>query len=208
MTTENSDNAIPGTSGSNTNPGGEGEKSKEKTVSYETYLKTLDEAKSAKSKLKAQEDALNKIQDEKMKADGDWKGLLEARENRIRELTEQSETLGKKYGALNERITNSQKLSMVISKLGGNLDEKYYGLIDLEGIKTNPETGEIDDMSATKIAESFRTMYPETIKKGFNPNAMGETRGSANSTQSMISRDEWLKLSYSEQKKWPISRIK
>ena len=208
MTTENSDNANQGTSGSNTNPGGEGEKSKEKSVSYETYLKTLDEAKTAKSKLKANEDALIKIQEEKMKAEGDWKGLLEARESRIKELTEQSETLNKKYSTLNERITNSQKLSMVISKLGGNLDEKYYGLIDLQDIKTNPETGEIDDMSATKVAESFRTMYPETIKKVFNPNAMGETRGSANSAQSMISKDEWLKLPYLEQKKWPISRIK
>lgn len=207
MTTENSSNLDA--SGVNTNSSGEGEKSNEKrSVSYETYLKTLDEAKSAKSRLKANEDALNKIQEEKMKADGDWKGLLEARENRIKELSEQSELLNKKYSSLNERITNSQKLSMVISKLGGNLDEKYFGLIDLQEIKTNPETGEIDDMSATKVAESFRTTYPETIKKAFNPNAMGETRNSSNSSQTIISRDQWLKLSYVEQKKWPISSIK
>jgi hypothetical protein len=206
MTTDSNQDAS---GGSNTNPGGEGDKSQDKkSVSYETYSKLLDEAKSVKLKLKEYEEKVHKTQEEKLKAEGDWKGLIELREARIKELEGETDTLGKKYQTLNERIANSQKLSSVISKLGGSLDPKYYGLIDLSDVKVNPETGEIDDMSAAKVAESFRVEYSETIKKGFNPNSMGENRSGSNNGQGTISHAEWLRLPYLEQKKWKYNQIK
>jgi hypothetical protein len=209
MTTKN-DNPNHGSGGTNVIPGGENETiPKKDVVSYETYSRVLDEAKAVKAKLKEHEDILNKTKEDKLKSDGDWKGLLELRDSRIKELQEESEAVGKKYQGLNERIVNSQKLSSVISKLGGSLDSKYYGLIDLNDIKTNPDTGEIDDMSAAKVAESFKVQYPETIKKGFNPNAMGESGNGSNSgVQTTINQAEWLKLPYKEQKKWKVSQIK
>ena len=127
---ENGDNSNQtGSSGTPPKVGDDGKtnpKNDEKrSVSYETYLKTLDEAKAAKSKLRAIEDERNKIQEEKMKSDGDWKGLLEARENRIKELENETMDIKQKYTGLNERVTSSQKLSKVLSKLGGDLDAKY-----------------------------------------------------------------------------------
>lgn len=180
-----------------------------RSVSYETYQKTLDEAKTAKAKLRAIEDEKNKIQEEKMKSDGDWKGLLEARENRIKELESETTEIKQKYTGLNERVTSSQKLSKVLAKLGGDLDPKYYGLIDINDVKINPETGEIDDMSASKVAENYRTEYAETIKKKFNPNSMGENRpGSDDEKSEFISFDKWSKLPYREQMKWKYSQVK
>jgi predicted nucleic acid-binding Zn-ribbon protein len=202
-----------GSSGTNPNAGGEGQNQSttenKRSVSYETYLKTLDEAKSAKSRLKALEEERNKIAEEKLKAEGDWKGLLDLRESRIKELEGESNQLKEKYSGLNERVTSSQKLSKVLSKIGGDLDPKYYGLIDISEVKINPETGEIDDMSATKVAENYRTEYAETIRKKFNPNSMGENKpGGDNGQSDFINFDKWAKLPYNEQKKWKISQVK
>lgn len=216
MPSENQDaenQTQQGTSGTNPNAGGEGQNQSttenKRSVSYETYLKTLDEAKSAKSRLRALEEEKNKIAEEKLKSEGDWKGLLELRESRIKELEGESTQLKEKFTGLNERVTSSQKLSKVLSKIGGDLDPKYYGLIDISDVKINPETGEIDDMSATKVAENYRTEYAETIKKKFNPNAMGENRpGGQSSDGEFISFDKWSKLKYSEQKKWKMAQVK
>lgn len=202
-----------GSSGTTPNAGGEGQNQSttenKRSVSYETYLKTLDEAKSAKSRLRALEEEKNKIAEEKLKSEGDWKGLLELRESRIKELEGESTQLKEKFTGLNERVTSSQKLSKVLSKIGGDLDPKYYGLIDISDVKINPETGEIDDMSATKVAENYRTEYAETIKKKFNPAAMGENRpGGQGGDGEFISYDKWSKLKYSEQVKWKRAQIK
>lgn len=211
MATDDTSNSS---SGANTNASGEGGKNQNNDstgkgqVSYETYLKTLDEAKKAKEKLRAIEEQASKLAEEKMLAEGNWKGLLEARENRIKELEEENNQTKSKYGELNERIAGSQKLSKVLSKLGGDLDDKYFGLIDISEVKVNPETGEIDDMSAAKVAENFRTMYPETIKKKFNPNSMGENRGGESKEPSTISHKVWSKLPYTEQRKWKFAQIK
>jgi len=214
MTTENE--SSNSSSGANTNASGEGDKNQQNNdnggkgqVSYETYLKTLDEAKKAKEKLRALEEEKNRVAEEKMISEGNWKGLIEARENRIKELEEENRVTKSKYGELNERIAGSQKLSKVLSKLGGDLDDKYFGLIDISEVKVNPETGEVDDMSAAKVAENFRTMYPETIKKKFNPNSMGENRsGTGNDQPTTIAYKDWSKLPYNEQRKWKYSQIK
>lgn len=214
MTTENEENTSnqSGSSGTNSQASGDGQQKQgedKQHVSYETYKKTLDEAKTAKAKLKAIEEEKQRLAEEKMVAEGNWKGLLEARENRIKELEEETNAIKGQYGELNERITGSKKLSKVLSKIGGDIDEKYFGLIDISDVKVNPETGEVDDMSAAKVAESFRTMYPETIKKKFDPKSMGEDRsGSTKEGQSTITYAEWLKLDWKQQKKWNPTQIK
>lgn len=217
MTTQNDGDTSnqSASSGSNSQASGEGQQKENQNsndekqhVSYETYKKTLDEAKTAKAKLRALEEEKQRIAEEKMIAEGNWKGLLEARDNRIKQLEEETNTVKSKYGELNETITGSKKLSKVLSKIGGDIDDKYFGLIDISEVKVNPETGEVDDMSAAKVAENFRTMYPETIKKKFNPNAMGENKTSSNDAPTTISYDAWCKLSWSDQKKWKFSQIK
>lgn len=196
--------------GINANVGDGGEKIPENKniVSYETYTKVLDEAKAAKAKVKEYEDNFNRTKEEKLKADGDWKGLLESRETKIKELEQVNNELSSKHHSLNERITDSKKLSSILGKLEGNLDQKYFGLIDLNDVKINPETGEIDDMSASAVAERFKVEYPETIRKVFNPKSMGEGKNGSDNINGVISRDAWLKLSYQDQKKWPLKSIK
>lgn len=199
MIIENSEISASGESTETSGNGEENQTKKEEkgSVSYETYKKTLAEAKSAKAKLRELEAIHNKSAEEKMKAEGDWKGLLEARENQIKELEAKTSELENNYSSLNETILESKKLSKIISKLGAHLDDKYFGLIDLKDVKINPETGEIDEISAARVAENFKREYPETLKPRKSSMMMGEA-GTKGDSGSILTYDAWLKLPYKE----------
>ena len=176
-------------------------------VAYETYRKVLGEAKNAKEKLRALEAEFTKEREAKMKSNEDWKGLLELREAEIKDLRAQQSKLNEDYQSLDSHIKTGKKLSAVLNKIEGQLDQKYFGLIDLDDVVINPETGDIDDMSATQAALKYKTQYPETIKKGGYAGMMGDGRSSGTNGATTISRDSWIKLPYREQLKWKHSQI-
>jgi len=205
MATENAENNenTSGAGGSNTNPSGNGENNNKKndSVSYESYLKAVNESKAAKEKLREAQALLEKSGEDKMKADGDWKGLLESRDNKINELSAALNEIKSQYGNLNSQVLESKKLSKVLGKLGGDLDNKYFNLIDLDEVKVNPDTGEIDDISVSEVAERYKTTFPETLKSKINPNMLGDNGGS-NKNAEKIKYSDWEKLSYKDQVKW------
>jgi hypothetical protein len=199
------------TDGSNQNPGGENgsggaanenqngdNKNGGSGVSYETYTKAIDEIKKTKAKLKELEDNQSKIIQEKMKTDGDWKGLLDSRESKIKELESQIGDIKSRYDGLNEQVIESKKLGKVLSKLGGSLDSKYFGLIDLDEVKINPETNDIDELSVIKVVDGYKSKYPETLKKTGNTKMMGESGGDNQNGDKSLTYDAWLKLPYAE----------
>ena len=203
MVTENAENTSRA-GGSNTNPSGNGENNSNKkndSVSYESYLKAVNEAKTAKEKLREAQLLIEKSGEDKMKADGDWKGLLESRDNKINELSTALNEIKSQYGNLNSQVLESKKLSKVLGKLGGDLDNKYFNLIDLDDVKVNPDTGEIDDISVSEVAERYKATFPETLKSKINPNMLGDNGGS-NKNAEKIKYSDWEKLSYKDKVKW------
>jgi hypothetical protein len=97
----------------------------------------------------------------------------------------------------------------VLNKIEGVIDQKYYGLIDLDEVMVNPESGEIDEMSVIKAAQSFKTQYPEVVRKSGFSGMMGDGRtNTGTSTEgSTIGYDAWFKLPYREKMKWKHTQI-
>ena len=181
--------------------------SADKKVAYETYQKILAEKKAATAKVKEHEDNLKRIEEDRLKKDGDWKGLIDARENEIINLRKSLEETSSRFDKLNSRVTNGEKLSSVLSQLGADVPSKYYGLIDIEDVAINPETGDIDAMTAKKVAERFKVEYPEVLKKSVHSGMMGAGHGNGVAGSGSIKHSDWMKLPYDKQKAFKNSQI-
>lgn len=179
----------------------------EKKVSHETYLKVLGEKKAATARLREFEETQRKAEEERLKKDGDWKGLIEAREAEITTLRKSLEDTSSMFGKLNDRVINGEKLSSVLSALGSDVPSKYFGLIDIDEVSFNPETGEIDTLTAKKVAEKFKREYPEVLKKKVHSDMMGSGHGNGVSGGNTIRRNDWIKLPYDKQKAFKQSQI-
>lgn len=181
--------------------------SNEKKVAYETYQKVLAEKKAASARLKEFEENQRKAEEERLKKDGDWKGLIDARETEISNLRKSLEETSSKFEKLNSRVTNGEKLSSVLSQLGADVPSKYYGLIDIDDVSINPETNEIDTMTAKKVTDRFKQEYPEVLKKNVHAGMMGTGHGNGVSGGNTIKHADWVKLPYDKQKAFKQSQI-
>lgn len=179
----------------------------EKRVSYETYQKVLGEKKAAAARLKEFEEKQRLADEERLRKDGDWKGLIDAREAEITNLRKSLEETSSRFEKLNSRVTNGEKLSSVLSQLGADVPSKYFGLIDIDDVSINPETGEIDALTAKKVAERFKQEYPEVLKKSVHSGMMGAGHGNGVSGGNTIKHSDWVKLPYDKQKAFKTSQI-
>ena len=205
----NTDQQASGSTDQQNTSGDNQQKKPDGTVAYETYQKVLNEAKNAKEKLRALESEFHKERENKMKHEGDWKGLIELREKEIKELKDQMTKISNDYSTLDSHVKTSKKLSAVLNKIEGVIDQKYYGLIDLDEVMVNPESGEIDEMSVIKAAQSFKTQYPEVVRKSGFSGMMGDgrTNNSSSTEGATIGRDAWIKLPYRDKMKWKHAQI-
>lgn len=172
--------------------------SKDDTVKYETYRKTLSEAKRAKERLaelereKAERDAADKeAEEQRLKDEQKWKEYAEKKEAEANEWKT-------KFDTTTSQIVDAKKLDAFLNTLDGKVDRKFWNFIDTDAIMTNPETGEIDDMSVAKTVESFKANYPELIvypgqKTGLPSESPKPATGS-------LTYDEWRKLPAKEMK--------
>lgn len=200
-------------SGSDGQAGGENQEENpkpikdEKRVSHETYMKVLGEKKAASAKLREFEDNAKKAEEERLKKDGDWKGLIEAREVEIAHLRKSLEDTSTRFEKLNSRVTNGEKLSSVLTALGSDVPSKYFGLIDIDDVTVNPETGVIDELTAKKVADRFKKEYPEVLKKNVHPGMMGNGHGNGVVGGNTIKHSDWVKLPYDKQKAYTRGQI-
>lgn len=155
---------------------------KPESVAREAYERAVSEAKSAKAELK-------KLKDADLLKNNEYQKLYES-EKLAREEVE------KKHSGLNQRITESKKLSALMAKLPGKVDQSYWDLIDLEKIAADPETGAIDDASVARYAKEFETKHARLIDR---PNTARVPQGAPSSVKD-IGYDEWLTLPLKEQK--------
>ena len=167
-------------------------------VSHEAHRKLLDEKKKTQAKL----DELLSREKEREEADarkrGDYEALLKARDEELAKEREKRTTL-------ETTLTTGQKLNAVIDALGGSIDPRWYRLIDVSEVATNPETGEVDGFTVAKVAESLKREWPEMVKATGNL-PKGAPQGLPNGSGA-ISREEWLKLPYAKMKEYKHNQI-
>ena len=136
---------------------------KEDVVAYDSYRRLLGEKKKEQEeKLKLSRE-LKELRDEKksreessLKEQNDWKSLAERRGE---ELVEKENYI---KGVAQDRA-NAKKLDSFLEAVGSKIDRKFWGLIGLDKILINPDTGDVDEMTVTKQVEAWKKEYPETL---------------------------------------------
>lgn len=105
---------------------------------------------------------------------------------------------------LTDRINTGRKINAVIDALGGQVDQKWLRLIETDDVALNPETGEVDQMTVARVAESLKKQWPEMIqrKTTLPPQAPQGNNGGK------ISESEWKSLkTTAEMNKWKPNQI-
>jgi hypothetical protein len=171
------------------------------SVSYETYRRTVSEAKTEREqrrKLEAELTEFRKKEQEAKEADlarrGEFDQVLKLRE-------EENQKLRESLNVYNERMQKASKLNAFIKAAGADLDDKWLGLVDVDSIVVLPDD-EIDQLSVKKTVETFRKTWPEAFKqKSIIPNDMPNGTG-------FITESEWKKIpSAAERKKYKQNQI-
>jgi DNA repair exonuclease SbcCD ATPase subunit len=147
-------------------------------VSYEAYKRLLSQRKSDQEKLKSAEERLKELdnlKEEKLRSEGNWKALLDAREQKLAEYQEQLENERKSRRDYEEQFIEAAKLNKFQDALGGKLKhEDYFNLVDTSKIAVDPQTGKIDRESVSKYASEWLKAHKELVqfsKPKINDNA-------------------------------------
>lgn len=167
-------------------------------VTLETHRRLLDEKKKDRAKLdellekeriREEADALKRGEFDKIRQ-ADKEELAKERQRRIQ---------------LEEAFNKGMKLNAVIEALGGNVDPRLHRLIDLSEVAVDPDTGEVESLTAAKVAESLKREWPELVRQnGRLPAAAPQgLQGGAGK----IAYAEWLKLPPKEMAKWKFDQI-
>lgn len=175
-------------------------------VSHESHKKLLAQRKADQEKLRAMQTRLQELEskeadiakkeaelaEQKLKDEGNWKALLEAREARAAKLEEQVKTLAEVNKGYEDKFTNAVKLNAFKDAIGGTLRKnEYYSFVDTSKIALDPETGVVDDKSLKLYANDFVNQFKELIAFK-NPAKLPNEAGDHSATG--ISYDEWVKL--------------
>jgi hypothetical protein len=173
------------------------------SVAYETHKRLLDEKKRVQSELEVLRQKDKEREEADAKKRGDYETLLQLKEAELAKAREEAEKERLNRAGLEEAVKSAQKQVAVIDALGGQIDPKWHRFIDVDKVIINPETGKIDPLSVAKYAEELKRDWPEMLKKTSVLPAGAPQGGS----QSFIKRDDWLKLSSKEMRKWKFDQI-
>lgn len=159
-------------------------------VSYETYQKVLKEAKAAKDRLAALEGDAKKREEADLAEKQEFKKLYESAK------AEAEEWKGK-YSTLDTSVTDTRKLHAFMKKVGGEISEDYWGLIDLSQIAMDPDSGKIDDSSVARYAKDFEKKHSRLIER---PQGSKLPNDAPKGGSTKLTYAEWLNLPLKEQK--------
>jgi len=169
-------------SAENLQSSGSEEKTQKDKVAYETYQRTLAEAKKAKAErdaLLAEKQAFN---DNKLKEQNEWKQYAEQKEK------EAAEEKARRF-ELESTVLDSLKLSAFQKLLGGKIkDDAYFQFVDTDRITYNPDTKRVDEESVKSVVADFVKRHSSLVefKSGKMPNeAASSINTSAKGTDDM-----------------------
>lgn len=190
-------------SGDAPSSGGTSDESKDK-VAYESYQKLLNEKKARDAQLAEFQKRFDEIENQrkletetKLKEKEDYQSLLKLREQELEDMRSKLTAKDSELGETKRTIESGVKLSSFLSALEGNVDRKYWSMIDLDEVLIDPTTGTPDPTSVKKCADLFSKSYPELVQKKSVP----RTPERAASASGGLSYEEWLRLPVSEMKK-------
>lgn len=133
------------------------------TVKYQTYKRAVGEVKRFKSeaqKLKEENEAFKAREKAREEAELEKRGEFDkVKSNLLKELEEERE----RNKRMAKERADDRKLGAFLATLGGNVSRDYWGLINIDEIAIDPDTGEIDELSVTRSVEKFRTKHGRLI---------------------------------------------
>ena len=190
-------------SGENTqNPSGvenQVEQPEQDAVSYETYQKTLNQAKTRQEKLSSTERELQELKS-KLKAQEEQK-LQETQQ--YKELwekeREEKEAVKSALDSTNKSLVDSYKLDAVVGKLPCKVKKpEYFNFIDLDNVVWDEETRTVVPESVELVASNFIENYGTDMldwpSKNKLPNDAAD-RGES------VSYEQWKNMNLADKKK-------
>lgn len=133
------------------------------SVQYETYRKVLSEKKrqaelntQLQAKLSELENAEKERQETQLKEQNQWQELAKLKE-------QEAEQARQEAMALRSQQQDARKLDAVLNALPGQVPRDYWGLIDLEKVIVNPDTGDIEATSVKSLADEFIQRHKRVI---------------------------------------------
>ena len=169
------------------------------TVKYETYRKTLSEAKRAKAELEELRAWKEEQERLALESSGKKDELVEHWKSKA---AETEAALKEKDNALalrSKQDEDSRKFSAFTDALPGKLARKYWGLVDLESIVVDEDGLPLAD-SVEKAVKAFNETYPEVLSKP-NPHNINSPMPKGNDGKVGLTKAEWMKLPPSERSK-------
>jgi hypothetical protein len=172
---------------------------KQDVVKYDTYQKVLNEKKKrdeelrkANEQISAFEQERKNIQEQSLREKEDFKKLFESRDGELKQTQTQ-------LSQLQESINNSKKMSSFLGLLGESLEQPYWNLVDLDKIAIDPTTGKPDEQVSKQYAEEFRKTHWKLFDVAGGARMPNHVAGPVKSQG--LTKEQWLKLPYNEQKK-------
>lgn len=157
----------------------------EDRVSYDSYQKLLGEKKKRDAELTEYKKKEKEREEQDLKAKEDWKKLVALRDEELQKTKAELDSV-------KNTLESGTKLQAFLDALDGQVDQQYWGLIDLSQVVLNPETGLPEEVSIKKAALEFKSKYGLVVKQSGGtkmPNDAPKGNGSVG-----LSYDEWLKL--------------
>ena len=140
------------------------------SVQYETYRKVLSEKKRRDEELAEARRELEEIrardkanQERELIEQNKWQEYAKAKE-------EEAKAAIARVKSYEEREIASRKLDRVLSGVGDPIDSKFWGLINIDSVSYNPESGEFDETSLNAEIQRIKTQMPEIISRRQNAN--------------------------------------
>ena len=137
---------------------GQSENQSNDKVSYDTYRKVLNEAKKYRDAFKQVEEEKQRMSDQKLKEQNEWKTLADQYKSK---LDETSKVLQEQEAS----IVNGMKYQEFEKHLGGKLkDQDYATFVPFDKIAINPETKRIDEESVKGAVADFVKKHSHLVE--------------------------------------------
>lgn len=168
------------------------------SVQYETYRKVLSEKKRRDEELAEARRELEEVRardkankEKELIEQNKWQEYAKAKE-------EEAKAALARVQSYEEREIASRKLDKVLSGVGDPIDSKFWGLINIDSVAYNPESGEFDETSLNAEIQRIKTQMPEIITR--RPNASFDASAPAKNGNSQIDLQKFASMSKSEKK--------
>ena len=162
--------------------------SKKYKEGYQTFKAEKDEAANLSAKMA----------EEKLREKGQYDVLLKQREERLTEMESELNSYKGEVESRDEAILNFRKAAAFEKQVGGKLKkDAYWSHVDFDSIAINPDNGQIDNQSLSKVVDTFTSDFKELIDYG----NIGNLPNSTPAGSGALTVEQWKALPLADRKK-------